>query len=315
MKRILVIGSMNMDFVTSLSHMPVVGETVLAQGLEFIPGGKGANQAFAMGRLGGSVTMLGSVGADTYGEKLCENLAYAGVDVSHVLRSAHASTSMAVIGVTPQGDNSIIVLPGANGCVDPAYLQENHRLLEECDLVVMQLEIPLETVVYAAQEAKRLGKTVVLDPAPAVPDLPVELYPCLDLIKPNETELSILVGRPYTSETLRECAGLLQEKGVKNVLVTLGGEGSYLLKEDGTEMRLPAKPVKVVDTTAAGDSYLAGLCVGLSQGQSLEEAVELAGEVANIVVTRRGAQTSIPTLEEVQEARKGSQLSKESKPC
>ena len=300
MKKILVIGSMNMDFVTDVPHMPAVGETVLAQGLEFVPGGKGANQAFAMGRLGGDVAMLGAVGADTYGEKLCHNLQSAGVDVSQIKRCCDAATSVAVIGVTPQGDNSIIVLPGANQAVDRAYLEEHHDLLEACDILAMQLEIPLDTVVYAAREAKALGKTVVLDPAPAVPDLPEELYPCLDLIKPNETELAILTGRAYRPEDLRDNALALQAKGVKNVLVTLGGEGSYLLKEDGSEARFPAdKTVKVVDTTAAGDSFMAGLCVGLAQGQSLEEAARLASAVSDIVVTRRGAQTSIPTLEEV----------------
>lgn len=300
MKKILVIGSMNMDFVTDVTHMPAVGETVLARGLEFVPGGKGANQAYAIGRLGGQVAILGCVGDDTYGQKLCQSLESAQVDVSHVCRSQEASTSMAVIGVTPQGDNSIIVLPGANNCVDRAYVDAHRDMLENCDLVVLQLEIPLDTVVYAAQEAKRLGKTVVLDPAPAVPDLPEELYPCLDLIKPNETELSVLVGRPHDPERLRENAQMLQARGVKNVLVTLGGDGSYLLKADGTEVRLYAnKEVKVVDTTAAGDSYMAGLCVGLAQGQELEEAAELATAVSDIVVTRRGAQTSIPTLAEV----------------
>ena len=174
-------------------------------------------------------------------------------------RCENASTSIAVIGVTPQGDNSIIVLPGANQIVDRAYLQENWDLLEACDILVMQLEIPLDTVLWAAKEAKGLGKTVVLDPAPAVPDLPEELFPCLDLIKPNEMELSILTGRPYCPEDLRESALALQAKGVKNVLVTLGSEGSYLLKEDGTQSRFPAdKTVTVVDTTAAGDSFMAG---------------------------------------------------------
>lgn len=300
MKKILVIGSMNMDFVTDVPHMPAVGETVLARGLELVPGGKGANQAYAIGRLGGQVSMLGSVGDDTYGERLCQNLAGAGVDVSQVLRSGRASTSMAVIGVTPQGDNSIIVLPGANSCVDRGYLDAHRDLLEACDILVLQLEIPLDTVVYAAREAKALGKAVVLDPAPAVPDLPEELFPCLELIKPNETELSVLTGRPHDPAHLRESALALQAKGVRNVLVTLGGEGSYLLREDGGEKRLYAdRQVKVVDTTAAGDSYMAGLCVGLARGQGLEEAAELATAVSNIVVTRRGAQTSIPTLEEV----------------
>lgn len=215
MKKILVIGSMNMDFVTDVPHMPAVGETILAQGLEFVPGGKGANQAFAMGRLGGSVAMLGAVGADTYGERLCENLARAGVDVSQVRRCQEAATSIAVIGVTPQGDNSIIVLPGANRTVDRAYLEEHRGLLEDCDILAMQLEIPLDTVLYAAKEAKALGKTVVLDPAPAVPDLPEELFPCLDLIKPNETELSILTGRPYRPEDLGERPGPAGQRGEK----------------------------------------------------------------------------------------------------
>lgn len=301
MKKILVIGSMNMDFVTDVPHMPAVGETILAQGLEFVPGGKGANQAFAMGRLGGDVAMLGAVGADTYGERLCENLHSAGVDVSQVRRCQEAATSIAVIGVTPQGDNSIIVLPGANRTVDQAYLEEHHGLLEACDILAMQLEIPLDTVVYAAKEAKALGKTVVLDPAPAVPDLPEELYPCLDLIKPNETELSILTGRPFSLETLGDSARLLRQRGARNVLVTLGAEGSYLLEEDGRETRIPGdKTVQAVDTTAAGDSYLAGVCVALSQGKGLAQAAALASAVASLVVTRRGAQTSIPDREEAQ---------------
>ena len=195
------------------------------------------------------------------------------------------------------------MLPGANRTVDRAYLEEHRGLLEACDILAMQLEIPLDTVLYAAREAKALGKTVVLDPAPAVPDLPEELFPCLDLIKPNETELSILTGRPYRPEGLGESARALQAKGVRNVLVTLGGEGSYLLKEDGSEARFPAdKTVPVVDTTAAGDSFMAGLCVGLAQGHSLEEAAELAAAVSDIVVTRRGAQSSIPTREEVARA-------------
>lgn len=311
MKKILVIGSMNMDFVAAVPHLPALGETMLAQSLDLVPGGKGANQACAIGRLGGYVAMLGCVGADTYGETLCANLAGAGVDVSHVCRKEQASTSIAVIGVTPQGDNSILVLPGANSGVDPAYIQAHLDLLEECDMVVLQLEIPLPTVIYAAREAKRRGKMVVLDPAPAVPDLPEELYSCVELIKPNETELSILTGRPYRPKYLRESAQALQAKGVKNVLVTLGGDGSYLLKENGMEKRLYAnQAVNVVDTTAAGDGYMAGLCVGLAQGQSLDEATELAAAVSSLVVSRRGAQTSIPTLKEVLEAQAGWRNSK-----
>ncbi len=299
MKQLLVIGSMNMDFVTHLDHMPAVGETILAQGLELVPGGKGANQAYAMGKLGGHATLLGAVGADSQGTKLCDNLASVGVDVSRVLHLEDAATGMAVIGVQPQGDNSIIVLPGANSRVTPDYIRQNLDVLEASDIVVLQLEIPLETVVYAAQTAKRLGKQVILDPAPAVAHLPEDLFPCLDLIKPNETELGILTGRPYEPARLREDALSLQAKGVRRVLVTLGGAGSYLLREDGSQEFFQADPhVTVVDTTAAGDSFVGALAVSLSRGRDLADAARFASRVADIVVSRPGAQSSIPYLEE-----------------
>lgn len=303
MKKLLVIGSLNMDFVTNVSHPLAVGETMLAQDLRLVPGGKGANQAYAMGRLGGCAAMLGAVGADLHGQRLKQNLSKVGVDVSALKESQEQPTGMAVITVLPHGDNSILVLPGANSQVTPAYVQQHLDLLEACDYVVFQLEIPLETVVYAAKEASRLGKKVILDPAPAVPGLPEELLQSLYLIKPNETELSILTGRPHDPARLREDALSLQARGVKNVLVTLGGAGSYLLREDGTEARIPAdSTVKVVDTTAAGDSYMGALAVALSQGKDLEEAARFASRVSDIVVSRPGAQTSIPSLEELEES-------------
>ncbi len=303
MKKLLVIGSMNMDFVTDLPHQLTVGETILAKNLRLVPGGKGANQAYAMGKLGGKVAMLGAVGADLHGERLCESLDSVGVDVSRIRRAEDSPTGMAVITVLPNGDNSILVLQGANAQVTPEYVQEHYHLLEECDILVLQLEIPLETVIYAAKEAYRLGKRVILDPAPAVAGLPEELLRCLYLIKPNETELSILMGRPYHPDSLREDALSLQKKGVKNVLVTLGSAGSYLLMEDGTEARLEADPtVQVVDTTAAGDCYVAALAVAFSQGQDLVTAAQFASRVSDIVVTRPGAQTSIPSREEVEQA-------------
>ena len=197
----------------------------------------------------------------------------------------------------------ILVIPGANAHVDKSYIMENMDLLEASDIIVVQLEIPLETVMYAVKEARKRGKTVILDPAPAVSDLPDELFACVDVIKPNETELAILLQECSDEENLCTNAKLLQQKGVKNIVVTLGGEGSYLLKEDHTEKRLYAdKTVHVVDTTAAGDSYVAGLAVALSRGDSLDEAVELASRVSNIVVTRKGAQPSIPSFEELEEA-------------
>ena len=303
MKKILVIGSLNMDFVAGVSHIPTVGETILAENFELVPGGKGANQSYAIGKMHGNVAMLGMVGQDTYGERLCENLKSVGVDVSRIRKLSGVSTGIAVIGVIPEGDNSILVVSGANAHVDKSYIVENMDLLEASDIIVVQLEIPLETVMYAVKEARKRGKTVILDPAPAVPDLPDELFSCVDVIKPNETELAILLQECSDEEDLRANAKLLQQKGAKNIVVTLGGEGSYLLKEDHTEKRLHAdKTVHVVDTTAAGDSYVAGLAVALARGDSLDEAVELAGRVSNIVVTRKGAQTSIPSFEELEEA-------------
>ena len=299
MKKLLVIGSLNMDFVTHVPHPLAVGETMLAQDLQLVPGGKGANQAYAMGKLGGRAAMLGAVGADLHGDRLLENLRSVGVEVAAIQREQAAPTGMAVITVLPDGDNSILVLPGANSQVTPEVLEEHSQLLEECDILVLQLEIPLETVVAAAVKAAQLGKQVILDPAPAVPGLPEELLKSLWLIKPNETELSILIGRPYAPEHLREDAQSLQKRGVKNVLVTLGAAGSYLLKEDGTESFFPADDsVKVVDTTAAGDSYVAALAVALSLGESLEAAARFASRVSDVVVTRPGAQTSIPSPEE-----------------
>lgn len=300
MKKILVIGSMNMDFVAGVSHIPTLGETVLADNFELVPGGKGANQSYAIGKMHGNVAMLGMVGQDTYGERLCENLKSVGVDVTRVRKLGGVSTGIAVIGVIPEGDNSILVIPGANAYVDKSYVMENMDLFESSDIIVVQLEIPLETVMYVVKEARKRGKTVILDPAPAISDLPDELFSCVDVIKPNETELAILVQDFSSEENLCANAELLQRKGVKNIVVTLGGEGSYLLKEDHTEKRLYAdKTVHVVDTTAAGDSYVAGLAVALSRGDSLDEAVELASRVSNIVVTRKGAQTSIPSFEEL----------------
>ena len=240
MKKILVIGSLNMDFVADVSHIPTVGETILAENFELVPGGKGANQSYAIGKMHGNVAMLGMVGQDTYGERLCENLESVGVDVSRIRKLSGVSTGIAVIGVIPEGDNSILVIPGANAHVDKSYIMENMDLLEASDIIVVQLEIPLETVMYAVKEARKRGKTVILDPAPAVSDLPDELFACVDVIKPNETELAILLQECSDEENLCTNAKLLQQKGVKNIVVTLGGEGSYLLKEDHTEKRLYA---------------------------------------------------------------------------
>lgn len=292
MKKIAVIGSLNMDYVITVPSMPQVGETVLSTGFSLVPGGKGANQAYAAGRLGGQVVMLGAVGQDSAGDALCQSLASAGVDVSRTKHCEGLPTGSAFIPVDAEGNNSILVAQGANGAVDISYIKENRDVLESCDIVLLQLEIPLETVVFVAKTAKELGKTVILDPAPARRDIPEELYHCVDYLKPNETELAILTdGRP---------AEYLRSFGVKNIVVTLGEKGGFLLTEDGRNEPFPAvEAVQVVDTTAAGDSFTGAMAVALAQGDSLEQAVRFASTVAAIVVARKGAQTSIPSLDEI----------------
>ncbi len=300
MKKILVIGSLNMDFVLEVDHIPVVGETVLSKSLQFVPGGKGANQAFCAGKLGGKVSMLGAVGKDQHGDALLRGLSGAGVNISPIRQLSGKNTGVALIGVNAQGNNSIIISQGANLEVTPRAIDENIALLTESDIVVFQLEIPLETVLYGAKKAKELGKTVILDPAPAVENLPKELFSCLDIIKPNEIELGTLLGDPNAKESLSDSCRRLKELGVKNVIVTLGEEGAFLLEESGGETRFPAVSFgPAVDTTAAGDSFTAALALGLSQGMNLKESVSLSIRVGGMVVTRKGAQTSIPSREEV----------------
>lgn len=300
MKKILVIGSLNLDMVIKVEHMPHVGETILGEQVDMVPGGKGANQACAVGRLGGNVSMLGAVGDDTYADIERKSLAESGVDISHIIEIKENMTGLAVVSVDRNGDNSIIVSPGANAALMPEDIDRNRELMEESDIVIFQLEIPLQTVCYAAKLAKSLGKTVILDPAPVPEEFPEELYRYIDVIKPNETELSMLTGIADVEEHLEEAVRILRNKGVKNVIVTLGEKGVCLCTEAEGFCRIDAVRVKAVDTTAAGDSFTAAMALMLTQGHTLKEAVEFANVVSSIVVTRKGAQSSIPSYEEVE---------------
>jgi ribokinase len=298
-KQIVVIGSLNQDWVVGADHIVRVGETILTQEYHVFPGGKGANQAYAMGKLGGEAAMLGAVGNDDAGKYLLDNLKTVGVDVSGIKVDPQSKTGMAWIVVDKHRDNSIVVIQGANQTVDSPYINANKSMLEQSDVVVLQLEIPIETVVYAAKPAKFLSKCVILDPAPAVGNLPDELFEYVDLIKPNEAELSILTGSDIIGGDYGEKALQLRQKGVKNVIATLGDKGIFAALEDGRSMSIPGLKVDVVDTTAAGDSFLAALAVCLCEGGNIEEAIHFAQRVAAIVVSRSGAQTSIPSREEL----------------
>ncbi len=299
MKRIVVIGSLNMDLIAKVDHIVRPGETILASDLERVPGGKGANQAYGIGKLGGSVSMLGMVGRDDDGIALLNNLSSIGVNTEEIRICDDAPTGTALILVDPEGRNSIIVIPGANMMVDTAYIDEHRAVLEEADIVILQLEIPLETVMYTAHLAKSMGKYVILDPAPAILDLPKEIYPDVDLIKPNETELSILTGTSTEDTDYLEKIGILRRQGASDIIVSLGADGVILSRRGRSDKQICGRSVRAVDTTAAGDSFLAGLAVKLAEGQDLEDAIDYAQRVASIAVTRKGAQPSIPTAEEV----------------
>ena len=298
-KSILIIGSLNMDMTIPVEELPQKGETILGGSPSYIPGGKGANQACAAGKLGGRVAMLGKVGRDQMGRALKENLAAAGVDVSHVEETSDAPTGMAVIYVDKRGSNSIVVIPGANACCDRAYVEANEALIAAHDIIVLQLEIPYDAVFAAVRLAKKHGRMVVLNPAPAPDSLPDEVISALDYFTPNETELARIAGMAAGSAREAEAAGKrLVEKGVGTVLATLGEAGALLVTREEARL-VPALRVDAVDTTAAGDTFNGAFVTALAEGTPEAEAIAFANKAAAISVTRKGAQTSIPTREEL----------------
>jgi len=298
MARILVAGSLNMDLRFSMKRMPLEGETVLGDGLLYNPGGKGANQAAAAAKLGGDVAMLGCVGRDGFGDTLAKSLADCGCDVS-ALRRVTAPTGTASIYVDEMGRNSIVVIAGANAYCDVEYLKECEDALKNCSILMLQLEIPYDAVWYLAKKARALGKTVILNPAPAPDSIPKDVLKCVDWLTPNETELARLSGMPCEEPSqIEEAAAKLQRAGVKNVLVTVGSHGAYLCTEAASEL-VPTQHVKAVDTTAAGDCFNGAFAVALSEGRTALQAVEFANRAASISVTREGAQSSLPLRSEV----------------
>lgn len=295
-KKILVIGSLNMDLVTQVEHTPRVGETVVGRGLIYNPGGKGANQAVAMGKLGADVTMIGMVGDDSSGMVLKENLVAMNVR-DNVEIVADIPTGVAMIMVNENADNSIVVIEGANGKLEPEMVQKSW--FNDMDILVMQLEVPIETVAKSIALAHELGLFTVLNPAPAKA-LSKELLSNLDLLVVNETEFETLSG--ITFEETKDLVRGYEILGVRSIVLTLGEKGAWYYDGDQV-LHVPAQVVKAVDTTAAGDSFIGGLMSQISKGISISEALEFATEVAAYTVTRLGAQKSLPTLEEILERR------------
>ncbi|PLX34346.1 MAG: ribokinase [Clostridiales bacterium] len=298
MKKILVVGSLNMDHITKVGVTPKVGETVAGEGLDLIPGGKGANQAVALGKLGALVEMIGIVGRDGNGEKLLENLEKMNVEADRVMVDEDNPTGMAFIMINASGDNSIVVIPGANSRLLPEHVEESW--FEGVEILLCQLETPIETVAKVLKTARRRGIKTVLNPAPAC-KLPEDCLANTDLLIPNETEFEILTGiRIAKEQDFRDGFRILNKQGISEMIVTLGERGSwYFNGNDFYDVK--SLKVKPVDTTAAGDSFIGGLTYKLSIGAGIKEAMEFGTRVAAIAITRIGAQSSLPYIEELTE--------------
>ncbi len=297
MKKILVVGSMNMDLVTRVSHIPCPGETILGQEFEQIPGGKGANQALAISKLGGHVGMIGRVGKDSYGEILIKNLKTYGVDIEGIEMLEDQPTGTAFIMVADDGNNSIVVVPGANSGVTGSLISDVE--LTAFDMILCQMEIPIDTVTEIIIRSKNLGLKTILNPAPGSP-ISSQLLNYLDLIIPNENEFQIITGQnPFDTDSLDTGMTYFFEHGVEEVIVTLGDKGAIYRHRDGKEIVRKAYKVKAVDTTAAGDSFIGGVLSRLVLDASIEEAIQYGMMVGAVTVSRKGAQSSLPDEEEI----------------
>ena len=301
MPHIVIVGSLNMDLVVQVPTIPAPGETVLGNNFATIPGGKGANQAVAAARLGAKVSLIGRVGADAFGEQLLANAKKEGIDVTHVGCDPAAASGVAMITVDAQGQNSIAVASGANYCLTAAHVREAWAALKNVDLLVMPLETPLETIETAVTLANQAGVKVILNPAPAQ-KLPQTILAGVDVLVPNEPETTQLTDIEIDSpESTRKAAQALLALGVGNVVLTLGSRGALVLAGETNQFtQVEPYPVKVVDTTAAGDAYVAGLAVALGEGKELVEAAQFANAVGALAVTKQGAQPGMPTREEVE---------------
>lgn len=300
MKKILVIGSINMDLIVNTDEIPGVGETLTGNELLQIPGGKGANQGVSMAKLGGDVTFLGKVGKDAFGEESLKSMNAAGVKTESIDTIDGVSTGIAVINVDKKGNNNIVVIPGANGEVDEDYLEINEETFKETDVVVFQFEIPLETVKRGLELSKKYDKLTIVNPAPAM-ELDEEMIANIDILVPNEHELARMAKMKVVDEkTTLEASKKLLDKGIEQIVVTLGSKGVMVVNKEGSNM-YPAYEVKVVDTTAAGDSFIGGFTTSYVNDKDIEKAVELGQKTAALAIQKMGAQSSLPTKEDVEE--------------
>ena len=290
---VIVFGSINMDLVVRTVRLPVPGETILGRDFFTAPGGKGANQAVAIARLGFTTYMVGRVGGDSFGNELVNSLQTAGVQTDHVLVDQEASSGVAAITVDDTGENQIIVVPGVNGRIDATDEERLLHLLPSARALLLQFEIPISAVVSAAQTARSAGVPVILDPAPAQLDIPAEFYSLVDIITPNETEAGQMVGFPVNDpDSAAQAADILQHRGIGTVIVKLGANGAICATKEETFF-VPAFSVSAVDTVAAGDAFNGGLATALAEGLSLRQAVVWGAAAGALASTHPGAQSSM----------------------
>ncbi len=300
-KRLVVVGSINVDLVSVAPRIPLPGETLTATSFGTFPGGKGANQAFAAARLGTRVSMIGKLGNDSFGTQLRANLESAGVDTASVGVES-TSSGIAQIITAGNGENVIVVIPGANAHVSSHYLEKHLDVIRSASIVLTQLEIPLETVEYLGSITRKEGIPLMLDPAPARP-LPSSLLECVEWLTPNESETCSLLGlqsQDVPEEAMEEVAEILLQRGSRNVLLKLGQRGCFLALADSRRVFLPAYAVRAIDSTAAGDAFNGAFASALIEGHDPVRCATWASAVAAISVTRQGAQPSMPTQAEVQ---------------
>lgn len=298
MAHVVVVGSSNTDLVVKTERFPKPGETLVGGDFFLFQGGKGANQAVAAARMGAEVTFISKLGKDLFGKQTREGLEKEGISTRLVLEDAAKASGIALITVDEQGENTIVVAPGANASLSPSDIQAALPSLPNHAFILCQLEIPIDTITFLASYAQEKNKNLILNPAPAQ-KLPESMYDQLFLITPNETEASLLTGMPCDKEDdYPKIAQWFRNKGVKQVLLTLGEKGTYF-QNSTQQHRIPAQKVTAVDTTAAGDVFNGSLVVALAEGMQWKEAINLATKAASISVTRMGAQASAPFRSEL----------------
>lgn len=297
--KIVVIGSTNTDMILKLSHIPGPGETVLGGEFSIAQGGKGANQAVASARAGGNVVFISCIGDDQFGQKAIEKLGNEGIETSYIKVIRDVASGIAMINVAETGENSISVAPGANSYLFPADIQNAEDVIKMADMILIQLEIPVETVLEAVKIARKFNVPVILNPAPACA-LSDEILTNVDIITPNEKEAAVLAGAEPENISIPELAVSLGKKVSGTVIITLGKEGAFYC-QNNVGRHINGYKVNVIDTTAAGDTFNGYLAVSLASGNRLEDAISIANKAASLSVMRLGAQPSIPYYDEVVE--------------